>query len=272
MLIDYLYGQLSKTESDKVEQYLKDHPDERAKLEGLGETREILTTYPDKEVIAPTILGEYKKNIAYFFPTPYVRWTLAVAASVSLLILIAYITDLKFELSTHGISLQFGQAVETPPTALTMEQLEATITTTLEASYEKQEQLMDKFRNELKLKQAGQEERQKEDLKKWIENYLDQQRGDLKKYASVLEQDNRHTIDAYFSHTAMQQQVYMKDLLVDFINYMDEQRQQDKEFYLNRLVDLKISSDIRQQETEQILTSIINTVNSLPSETTTQNF
>ena len=271
MLIDYLYGELSAAESARVEQYLREHPEEKAKLAGLADTRTLLTTYADKEVIVPTDLEKDRKRVGSL-QVPLVRWTLGVAASIGLLLLLAYIVDLKIELSSNELSMQFGEQQEQPPGTVTMEQLQATISGALEANYEKQEQLMHTFRHEWESKQAEDEKRYKDGLQKWAENYLRDQKAGLGKYVEGLEQNQQQVIDTYFAHAAIQQQAYMKDLLMDFASYMDEQRKQDKEFYLNRLIDLKISSDIRQQETEQVLTSIINTVNNLPSETTTQNF
>ena len=132
MLIDYLYGELSAAESARVEQYLREHPEEKAKLVGLEDTRTLLTTYADKEVIVPTILENDRKRVGWLQESS-VRWTLGVAASIGLLLLFAYIVDLKIELSRGELSVQFGKPQEQPSGTVTMEQLQATISGALEA-------------------------------------------------------------------------------------------------------------------------------------------
>jgi hypothetical protein len=64
----------------------------------------------------------------------------------------------------------------------------------------------------------------------------------------------------YFQLTATEQKDYIENLLVDFSKYLQQQRTNDLQVVQTRLNTLEQNTGVFQQETEQILSSIITTV------------
>ncbi len=271
-LIDYLYGQLTPEEQKKVEQYFKNNPEAQEQLTGLSDTRKILGAYADKEIIPPAIVHRDEKGEGDRHFTSY-KWMIGVAASVTLLILMAFLTDLKIRLSAQELTVRFGNTVEqSSPEVITENRLQDILTEVLNEVSQRQEDALSSFKAELSARQGEDEKERQEALSRQVKSYFDLHKTDLQNYSKDLEKGNIRIINEHLASTTLEQHTYVKDLLIDFTRYLDEQRLQDREFYLNRLIDLKISSDLKQEETEQLLTSIINTVNNLPNEETTQNF
>ena len=64
----------------------------------------------------------------------------------------------------------------------------------------------------------------------------------------------------YFAMTSAVQKTYIENLLVDFADYLQQQRNNDLQLVQMKMNSLEKDTDIFKQETEQILTSIITTV------------
>jgi hypothetical protein len=61
----------------------------------------------------------------------------------------------------------------------------------------------------------------------------------------------------YFQLSTVDQKKYMENMLVDFSNYLQEQRKQDLQFVQAKVSSLEKNNNQFKQETEQILTSLI---------------
>jgi hypothetical protein len=64
----------------------------------------------------------------------------------------------------------------------------------------------------------------------------------------------------YFQLSTGEQKQYIENILVDFAEYLEQQRNNDLQLVQTQLNSLQQNTDIFKQETEQILTSIISTV------------
>ena len=53
----------------------------------------------------------------------------------------------------------------------------------------------------------------------------------------------------------------MRRILLDFQDYLDNQRQGDLRFIQANMLELKSTSELKQEETDKILANIITTVN-----------
>jgi methionyl-tRNA synthetase len=74
----------------------------------------------------------------------------------------------------------------------------------------------------------------------------------------------------YFQMTSTDQKKYIENLLVDFAQYLQQQRNDDLQLVQTRMNSLEQNTHIFKQETEQILSSIITTVGT-PGSTETKN-
>ena len=269
-LINYMYGELSAEDRKKVEAYLKKHPDAAKEITGFDDTRKILAAYRDKEVIPPVSmqLGDSKPQTNRAAQWPRI---LAVAASVSLLLIVGYITDFKFSYNDDGLFIGFKSNIESSQ-SVSIEEIELLLNEAMERNLVAQNENLIQVRQELWEGYTADFEKQRKAINTNLQNKLKLDKQVFDKYAKDLEGRQVKLVNSYFENAGIEQQTYVRNLLVDFTSYLEEQRVQDRDFYLNRLIDLKLSSDLKQQETEQMLTSIIKSVNSISNEETTQNF
>ena len=84
---------------------------------------------------------------------------------------------------------------------------------------------------------------------------------DLDNYFSQVEDRNTGLMKDYLKLTSNQQQEYLKTMLTQFNEFMQEQRKQDLAMVRNNLIELKQSQSEQKQETDQVLASILSTVN-----------
>ncbi len=271
-LINYLYGELSTEERRQVEKYLKENPEEAKTIAGFVDTRSIIATYDDKEVIPPVMLQDNHARITGGAGGKYWKIPLAIAASISLLLLVGYFTGFDASLSNEGLNVSFRNDKPKPGESLTLEQMEQLIHKAMEQNLVEQKNEFSHFKEQLHSDYVHVLKDQRSQLTRMVKSQLDQDKDELKKYATSLDERNAELISQYFSTAGIEQQNYMKNLLVDFTNYLEEQWVQDRDFYLNRLIDLKLATDLQQQETEQLLSAIIKSVNNQTDESTTQNF
>ena len=89
----------------------------------------------------------------------------------------------------------------------------------------------------------------------------------IQEYVSTLQADNMKLVKDYFTLTSGEQKQYIEGLLVDFAKYLQQQRRDDLQLVQMRLNNIEQNNTAFKQETEQILTSIISSVGTVPSET-----
>jgi hypothetical protein len=113
-LMAYLYGELEGEARLKVEQYLALHEDERRALENLKSVSNLLGGVKDKEVIAPPIfIGDAKQR--YFWDVPYFKTIMSIAASLLLIMTVAYFTGTQIKMSDNEFKISFGKQSEVIP-------------------------------------------------------------------------------------------------------------------------------------------------------------
>jgi hypothetical protein len=84
---------------------------------------------------------------------------------------------------------------------------------------------------------------------------------DLQKFFTETENKNTELMRAYLKITTTQQQEYFKTMLTQFNDFMQEQRSEDLTMIRNSLIELKQSQNVQKQETDQVIASILTTVN-----------
>jgi hypothetical protein len=86
----------------------------------------------------------------------------------------------------------------------------------------------------------------------------------IKDFLSTAQTENMRLVKDYFQLTSGEQKKYIEDLLVDFAQYLQQQRTDDLRVVQSRLNNIEQNSDMFKQETEQILSSIISNTNPNP--------
>jgi hypothetical protein len=79
-------------------------------------------------------------------------------------------------------------------------------------------------------------------------------------YVSSIREENMRQVKDYFQLTSAEQKKYIENLLVDFAQYLQQQRNNDLQVVQTQMKSLEQNTNVFKQETEQILSSIITTV------------
>jgi hypothetical protein len=271
----YLYGELDEEEKARIEQHLLENPQAREAFEKFQRMRGLLATVEDKEVIAPPIfVGESKQR--FLWNAPYFKTIISIAASLLLVILVGKLTGTKLTYSNSELRLSFGSELKdaanpVDKNALTTAEVQQMINQSLAQNNvavnaslkESQEKLNASIRQNL-AQNSGK-------IDRLVRESAKASQAQISQYVSSLQGENMQVVKDYFQLTSTDQKKYIENLLVDFAQYLQQQRNNDLQVVQTQLSSLKQNTDIFKQETEQILTSIISTVNNSPEGKETNN-
>jgi PHP family Zn ribbon phosphoesterase len=82
----------------------------------------------------------------------------------------------------------------------------------------------------------------------------------IRQFALTLQADNARMIKDYLTLNSTDQRKYIEELLVDFAKYLEQQHRNDLQVLQARLNTIEQNTDVFKFETEQILTSLITSV------------
>lgn len=268
-LMAYLYDELDAAEREKVERYLLANPEAKKELDRLKGVSSLLGTITDKEVIAPPIfLGDGGKT--RFWDTPYFRTIMSIAASLIIVILVARITNTRVSVSDSELKLAFGEQVrdvKTEGADLTQEQIQRMINQSLQANNEALHTTWEESQKKLEQSISKNLVINSDKMNDVVRQASTASKEQIQEYVSTLQADNMKLVKDYFTLTSGEQKQYIEGLLVDFAKYLQQQRRDDLQLVQMRLNNIEQNNTAFKQETEQILTSIITSVGTVPSET-----
>ncbi len=268
----YLYGEAEGEEKEKMDQYLLENAEARAEYEKFQSLRRMMSAVEDKEVIAPPIIIEGNQQ-RFLWNTPYFRIIVSIAASLLLILLVGKLTGTRMSVSGNEFRLSFGDEQATPiqenvqqPT-LTANEVQDMINASLaqnnsaiESSWkDSQAKLNASIRQNLAVNSAK--------IDQLVKNASTATEDQVRQYVATIQANNMQQVKDYFQLTSTQQKEYIESLLVDFDKYLQQQRNNDLQLVQTKLHSIEENTNVFQQETEQILASIINTVG---SETSTE--
>jgi hypothetical protein len=264
----YLYDELEAAEKARMDEYIRTNPEARQELDNYRHLRQLMGTVEDKEVIAPPlVLGESAPRIVW--NTPALRVVAGIAASVLILMLAGRLTGLQAGFSGNEFRISFGPPASAPvvgtaPTAATpalsanevQQMIDASLTQntqTLQARWQENQHALDASIRRSLASNSG----RINDLVKEASTASQQQ---VQDFIAQIQTENQRVVNDYFQLSATQQKDYIENLLVDFSKYLQQQRTSDLQVVQNRLHALEQNTGVFQQETEQILSSIITSV------------
>jgi hypothetical protein len=265
----YLYGESEGEDKVKIDQYLLENAEARNELEKFKRLRSMMSSVEDKEVIAPPIfVGETRQR--FLWNTPYFNTIVSIAASLLLIILVGKLTGTRIHVSNNEFKLSFGEVKEQTvspgvvekilPQGLTADQVQAMINNSLNQNTaamqvslkESQEKMNTSIRQNLALNSGKLDQLMREAAMASQEQ--------IRQYVAGIQTQNMNQVKDYFQLTSSEQKKYIENILVDFSQYLQQQRSDDLQLVQTRLQSLEQNTNIFKQETEQILTSIISTV------------
>jgi hypothetical protein len=261
----YLYGELEGAEKEKMEQYLLSDPHARKELEQYQQLRKMMGTVEDKEVIAPPIVvGDNRQR--FMWNTPAVRMVASIAASLLIIILVGKLTGTQISMSDNEFRLSFGDApksevVQPATQGLSAMEVQNMINESLnqnniamQASWKETQQKLDASIRSNLASNSGK-------IDKLVKEASNASQEQIRQFVSTLQNENTEVVKNYFQLSSTEQKKYIEGLLVDFAKYLQQQRNDDLQLVQTQLKALEQNTDMFKQETEQILTSIITTVN-----------
>ena len=273
-LMAYLYIELEPSERAKVERYLTDNPSVKEELQKLAGVSAMLKSVKDKEVIAPPIfLPDAAKT--RFLDTPYFKTIASIAASLIVIILVGKLTGASIRFSDNEMRLSFGTvepaAVTNKPSVqgeLTADDVRKMINESLQANNAELTGNWEASRAKIEQSIKSNLSLNSEKMDVLVRQASAASREQVQQYVSTLQAENMKMVKDYFSLTSSEQKDYIEGLLVDFAKYLQQQRRDDMQLVELRLNSIEQKSNVFQEETEQILTSIISSVGGpIPTET-----
>lgn len=266
ILAAYLYGELPKDVYAQVTAYLAEHPDAKKELEEIKSMQKMIGKLQDKEVTEPSFVFENPSIVVaskHSFLSSFMKLTIGMAASVTLLLLVGYFTELNVSFEDNGMLLSFGK-IETIPSVETNNISEENIKEWMQESLAvNNESILSKI-NEVETHLTNQVDNQKKTTTNQIKSLQANQGIDqniIDQYVSQLQEENKEIILSLVNLSEHNQQKYMNKMIADFSAYLDEQRINDLEVIQTSFNNLKDNTEISQIETNEILASIISTVN-----------
>ena len=259
-IIDYLYGEITPEQKDEFEKYLSANPEFSRELDEIRETLGLLPVVPDEEVIPPVpipgITSHRNSSVAgrkWLYPV-------SIAASIAFLLLVGYLTNFSISIGGEGFSLGFNKPVEEINT-IDQAQVQALIDNSLKAHNAE-------WNSEIESVKVGfannlQQERSLTDgkINRLSRNKPELDEEQVLAFLSQLRDENDKMMKSYYEASAAEQQEYMRNVLIEFNSYINQQRQEDIQYFQANLLNLKSSTDQKQEETNKILANIITTVN-----------
>jgi hypothetical protein len=259
-LISYLYGELSADEVSKVQTYLQANPEELKKLQTLSGTKNLLAQVQDKEVIAPPIfMGE--ANVVSFWQNNYFKTIVSIAASLLFLMLAGKFLGTEINYNNGELKISFGGKKEIPRQVLQPQLTESRVHEMIQSSLTKNNEVITASwtQDQRTLSQSIQQNlsQNSKRIDALMRTASDASQEQVRGFVASLQNENLKLMKDYFQLSTADQKKYTEGLLVDFSDYLKEQRKQDLMILQTRVNSIEKNTDQFKQETEQILASII---------------
>jgi hypothetical protein len=256
-LMGYLYGELNPAERKKVEDYLSEHPEERTKLEELGETRKFLGNLTDQSVEPPILISSASMPTQVRKPmfSRFVRSAAAVTILLGFLMVLGKFTGVNLKIEASGLAIAFAENEGSTPSEgqkqeLDREEIVKLIQTSLHTQEIGMTARQGQWRQEIEEKmvpsQGLDENRLIEQLTKKLETRMDT-------YFASVQYENANLLATYWEEVAIAQKNYMNLLLEDYANGLQQVREEDLLYLQDRLNGLQIKNYQLEQEVSDIL-------------------
>jgi len=259
-IVDYLYGAMTTDNKEKFEAYLKLNPELQQEINDLRMTQEVLPSLDDEEVIP--YIPFTNSNSIKLKSSRYWLMPVSIAASIAIILLVGYLTDFRMSFNSDGFQLAFKDQSNTVKelNELEIEQMIASEVEQYATRFDQQfESLAGSFEAQLNTNQALTEQQIKQVADDQTSVQLDESQ--VLGFIAQLQEENKKMMQNFYQVNAEEQKTYMRNILLEYSDYLDNQRKEDLQFIQANLLDIKSNSAMRQEETDKILANIISTVN-----------
>jgi hypothetical protein len=266
-LITYLYDEMSTEERQQFEIAMENNPELKREFEHLKEMRKGLAQIQDKEVMEPFFLwGKQgsdswvsmfkRRNLLMFKPF------IAVAASLVIVFLIGYLTNFSITYQDQSLYIGFNSSgTSGSETTYTQEQVAQLVNEEIAKNNAYIFSKLTETENSMDTRFAA------------LENFQNNQstpsyaaadvvtRKELDIFLTNVRSNNLKVLQTYLQSSSVQQQEYFQAVLTEFSDFVENQREEDLRLIRRSMITLQENQQEQKEETDQILASILTTVN-----------
>lgn len=282
-LISYLCGELQGEEKRNFEKMLAGSPELAAELEEARQVMGSLHALPDMEAPQPVLFMEppvseqeqipVRRPVSDRIFNRFTQAVLAVAASLTMLLVAGALTGTQVTVDGNGLSLRFGAGTAAPDSGTDNEEIKNML-----AGMQKEMQAM---RTEKAPDQAAQFYKELASLKGTL-NELNRRvaaqakekdvqtvagrpgrrltEAQMNRLMAALSDENLRLIENAFQTATEQQQRQLQESLTSFARYLDQIRAEDTELVLASIEELDRKADVKFRETDQAIDALLQTV------------
>ena len=266
-LITYLYNEMSTEERQQFEIAMENNPELKREFEQLKEMRKGLAQIQDKEVMEPFFLwGKQgsdswvsmfkRRNLLMFKPF------IAVAASLVIVFLVGYFTNFSITYKDQSLYIGFNNSgTSGSETTYTQEQVAQLVNEEIAKNNAYIFSKLTETENNLDTRFAALENSQNTQLTPSYASADVVTRKELDIFLTNVRSNNLKVLQTYLQSSSVQQQDYFQAVLTEFSDYMENQREEDLRLIRRSLINLQEDQQAQKEETDQILASILTTVN-----------
>jgi hypothetical protein len=243
------------------------NPKLKREFEELKKMRKGLAQIQDKEVMEPFFL--WGKNGTVSWSSMFRRRNLlmfkpfiAVAASLVIVLIVGYLTNFSITYQNRSLFIGFKKD-GTNPRAMSYseEDIAKLVNQEIAKNNAYVFSKLSDTENNIDIRFAA-----LESLKDGTAtpSYLSADvvtRKELDVFLSQVRSNNLKVLQSYLQSSSVQQQDYFQAVLAEFSNYMETQREEDLRLIRRSLVNLQENQQAQKEETDQILATILTTVN-----------
>jgi hypothetical protein len=262
-IIDYLYGDLSPEMNNKFEDYLKQNTDFAKEVDELRLTQNILPNLPEEEVIPPLPISGTTKMSSVRKTDRKWLYPVSIAASIAAILLVGYFTQFSIAIGENGFKMTFNENQLKIETQLTKDEILSLIDNKVNLATDDLKSEMTNMESSFASLLEQNHELTESEIKRVAllkpQTQIDE--AQILTFINQLKDENKKAMQNFYQANADNQQTYMRNILLDFNEYLDEQRKKDLQYIQANMLEIKNTSELKQEETDKILANIITTVN-----------
>lgn len=266
-LITYLYDEMSTEERQEFEIAMENNPELKREFENLKEMRKGLAQIQDKEVMEPFFL--WGKQSADSWASMFKRRNLlmfkpfiAVAASLVMVLLIGYLTNFTITYQDQSLYIGFNKSsTKAMEATYSQEQVAELVNAEIAKNNAYIFSKLTETENNIDTRFASLESKQDNQI---MPSYAASDvvtKKELDIFLANVRSNNLKVLQTYLQSSSAQQQDYFQAVLTEFSDYMENQREEDLRLIRRSLITLQENQQSQKEETDQMLASILTTVN-----------
>ncbi|MGD9327809.1 MAG: hypothetical protein PVH48_02515 [Cyclobacteriaceae bacterium] len=265
-LITYLYDEMSTEERQEFEIAMENNPELKREFEELKEMRQGLAQIQDKEVMEPFFLwGKQgsdswvnmfkRRNLLMFKPF------IAVAASLIIVLLVGYLTNFTITYKDQSLYIGFNDSGTKGSEAIyTQDQVAQLVNEEIAKNNAYIFSKLTETESNIDNRFTALENSQNTQLTpSYAADVVTREELDI--FLANVRSNNLKVLQTYLQSSSVQQQDYFQAVLTEFSDFVENQREEDLRLIRRSLINLQEDQQAQKEETEQILASILTTVN-----------